>query len=96
MSYLSVRSFYICSYDVLLSRFGTCVYSAVIPACEFEVYLLIRLYVLQMESLAKKFEEKYKAAAEVNGQLAVVDATHRDVQVVLDLEPKDMGMGCSI
>lgn len=96
MSYPSVRSFYICSYDVLLSRFGTCVYSAVNPDVRVEVYGLIGLYVLQMESLAKKFEEKYKAAAEVNGQLAVVDATHRDVQVVLDLEPKDVGMRRSI
>lgn len=67
-----------------------------IQIVRFEVYVLIGLYVLQMESLAKKFEEKYKAAAEVNGQLAVVDATHRDVQVVLDLEPKDMGMRRSI
>lgn len=85
MSCISVCSLYI--YDVLLSRFALVF---MIQIVRVEVYVLIGLYVLQMESLAKKFEEKYKAAAEVNGQLAVVDATHRDVQVVLDLEPKDM------
>lgn len=35
-----------------------------------------------MDSLAKKYDEKFKAAAEVNAQLAVENAKLRDAQVV--------------
>jgi epidermal growth factor receptor substrate 15 len=34
-----------------------------------------------VESLAKKYDEKFKAAAEVNAQLAVENAKFREVQV---------------
>jgi len=36
---------------------------------------------MQVDSLAKKYDEKFKAAAEVNAQLAVENANVRDVQV---------------
>lgn len=35
-----------------------------------------------MESLAKKYDEKFKAAAEVNAQLALENAALKDVQVL--------------
>ena len=37
----------------------------------------------QVESLAKKYEEKYKQVAELASKLAVEEAAYRDVQVCL-------------
>lgn len=36
---------------------------------------------LQVESLAKKYEEKYKQVAEVASKLTMEEATFRDIQV---------------
>jgi len=36
-----------------------------------------------VESLAKKYEEKYKQVAELASKLAVEEAAYRDVQVCL-------------
>jgi hypothetical protein len=35
-----------------------------------------------VESLAKKYDEKYRAAADVNTQLAAGEAAYREIQVV--------------
>jgi len=35
-----------------------------------------------VESLAKKYDEKFKAAAEVNAQLALENAALKDAQVI--------------
>lgn len=37
---------------------------------------------LQAESLAKKYEEKYKQVADIASKLTVEDATFRDIQVI--------------
>lgn len=38
---------------------------------------------LQAESLAKKYEEKYKQVAEIASKLMVEEATFRDIQVMV-------------
>lgn len=35
----------------------------------------------QVESLAKKYEEKYKQVADLANKLAMEEATYRDIQV---------------
>lgn len=41
---------------------------------------------LQVESLAKKYEEKYKQSGDVASKLSIEEATFRDVQVFLPLK----------
>lgn len=38
-------------------------------------------FVLQVESLAKKYEEKYKQVGDVASKLTIEEATFRDLQV---------------
>lgn len=38
--------------------------------------------VIQLESLAKKYEEKYKKSGNVGSKLTIEEATFRDIQVV--------------
>jgi hypothetical protein len=41
-----------------------------------------------VESLAKKYDEKYRAAADVNTQLAAGEAAYREIQVVFVYDGK--------
>ncbi len=43
-----------------------------------------------MESLAKKYDEKYRAAADVNTQLAAGEAAYREIQVVFVYDGKEI------
>jgi len=45
---------------------------------------------LQVESLAKKYDEKYRAAADVNTQLAAGEAAYREIQVVFVYDGKEI------
>jgi hypothetical protein len=51
--------------------------------CLFSSENLLWLILCQVESLAKKYEEKYKQVAELASKLAVEEAAYRDVQVCL-------------
>lgn len=51
--------------------------------CLFSPANLMWLILCQVESLAKKYEEKYKQVAELASKLAVEEAAYRDVQVYL-------------
>lgn len=42
---------------------------------------LITLYIFQVESLSKKYEEKYKQGGDVASKLTIEEATFRDIQV---------------
>lgn len=38
----------------------------------------------QVESLAKKYEERYRQAGDVSSKLTIEEATFRDIQVLLE------------
>lgn len=40
-----------------------------------------KYYILQVESLSKKYEEKYKQSGDVASKLTIEEATFRDIQV---------------
>lgn len=50
-----------------------------------------------MESLAKKYEEKYKKTGDVASKLSIEEATFRDIQVIelyiLQLMPRRLFVG---
>ena len=45
--------------------------------------MLAKYYILQVESLSKKYEEKYKQTGDVASKLTIEEATFRDIQVTV-------------